>query len=174
MKKITKLLVGTLCAVSLLMAPAAFADDVATPVPAESWVLSLGGVGSTVTSGDTETVAGVNLSVGRYGEVILPVEFGLRQSVAYDGDDTLLTTAVYNDWTLFTVKKVNLDLFVGGNVSLTYGNTKPEWSIAPEGGLRWWVKDDVAVLARIEAPFDLDGWEFRDTLSYTVGFQVKF
>ena len=76
------------------------------------------------------------------------------------------------DWTLVTVKTV--DVFAGGNVGLQYGNTTPSWEIAPEAGVRWWLKDDVAVLARAEYPFDMDGWEQKDVFRYFLGFQVKF
>jgi hypothetical protein len=174
MKKITTWIVGILCAASLLVTPAVLAADdvVSTPVAAEAWTVSLGGVGSSVTSGDTATVFGADLSVGRTGKLLLPLEGGLRQSISYDGDDTLLTTRVYLDWTLFTVKTV--DVFAGGNVGLQYGNTTPSWEIAPEAGVRWWLKDDVAVLARAEYPFDMDGWEQKDVFRYFLGFQVKF
>lgn len=175
MKKTTTWIVGILCAASLLVTPAVLAADdvVSTPVAAEAWTVSLGGVGSTVTSGDTATAFGADLSIGRTGNLLLPVEGGIRQGVSYDGDSTTLgTTKVYLDWTLFTVKTV--DVFVGGNAGVTYGNTKPQWEIAPEAGVRWWLKDDVAVLARAEYPFDLDGWDQKDTLRYFLGFQVKF
>ena len=174
MKKYTNWLVGAFCAVALLTTPAVFAaDGVSDPVPAEAWTVSLGGVGSTVTSGDTATVFGVDLSIGRTGNLLLPVEGGIRQGVSYDGDSTTLgTTKVYLDWTLFTVKTV--DVFVGGNAGVTYGNTKPQWEIAPEAGFRLWLKDDVAVLGRAEYPFDLDGWAEKDTLRYFLGLQVKF
>jgi len=136
------------------------------------WVVSLGGAGATVTSGDTSTGFGADLSVGYTGKVLLPVEIGLRQGVTYSDNDTLLSTRVYSDWTLFTVK--NVDLFAGGAVGITYGNTKPIWTIAPEAGLRWWVKDDVAVIGRVEVPFDMVEWEYNDVLRYFIGFQVKF
>jgi hypothetical protein len=170
MKKITKILVGTLCAFALTTSTA-FAFD--GKVPGEAWTVSLGGVGSTVTRGDVGTAFGADLSIGRTGKSFLPVEGGIRQGISYDGNSTTLaTTKLYIDWTLLTVKKV--DVFAGGNVGVTYGNTKPQWEIAPEAGLRWWVKNDVAVLARTEVPFDLDGWGFKDTVRYFLGFSVKF
>jgi len=171
MKKYTKWIVGVFCAVALLMAPVVMVGD--DSAPAENWVLSLGGVGATVTD-PSDTVFGVDLAVGRTGKFILPNEFGLRQSFGYANDDVTLNTRLYNDWTLYTVEKANLDLFAGVAVGLQYGNQKPSWEIAPEAGLRWWLKDDVAVLARAELPWDLDGWDFKDTVRYFLGFQVKF
>ena len=162
-----KKLLAAVFAAMLCLSAVQATDDVGG-----EWVVSLGGAGSTVTSGDTSTAFGADLSVGYTGRVLVPVELGVRQGISYDGDDTLLSTRVYADWTLFTVKTI--DVFAGGNAGLTYGNTKPEWEIAPEAGLRWWVKDDVAVLGRVEVPFDMDGWEYKDTLRYFLGFSVKF
>jgi len=164
MKKYIKWMVSTVCAVGLAMSSVGLAD--------EAWTVSLGGSGASVTKGDVNTVFGADLSVGRTGKLLLPVEGGLRQSVGFDRSDILATTGLYLDWTLFTVKTV--DVFAGGNVGVTYGNTAAQWEIAPEAGVRWWVKNDVAVLGRVETPFDLDGWGFKDTVRYFVGFQVKF
>lgn len=174
MKKFTKLFVGVFCALTLL-ATSTFAADVvkSTNAPTESWTLTLGGVGSTVTEGDLGTSAGLNLSVGRTGHLLLPLEAGVRQGVTYDGDSsTLFNTRVYADWTLFTVKSV--DVFAGGNVGLTYGNMTPVWAVAPEVGARWWLKDDVAVLARAELPYNLTKGTFNHSVDYLLGFMVKF
>jgi len=153
------------CALSLLTAPAVSADDT-------EWVLSLGGVGATVTD-PSDTTFGVDLALGITGNLILPNEIGVRQSFAYANDDVTLNTRLYYDTTLLTIEKVNLDLFIGGAVGLEYGNQKPSWEIAPEAGLRWWLKEDVAVLGRAELPWDMDGWEFKDVVRYFIGFQVK-
>ena len=166
MKKYTKWIVGAFCAVAL--ATSAYAAE-----PVEAWTVSLGGGGSTMTDGATPTVFGLDLSVGRTGKLLLPVEGGIRQSVSYGDGTTLLSTRGYMDFTLFTVAKT-VDVFAGGNVGISYGNTTPSWEIAPEAGLRLWLKDSVAILARAEAPFNLDGWAFKDTVRYFVGFQVKF
>lgn len=198
MKKFTKTIVGVFCA--LLLVTSAFAADTAvkatnapvavetvkaTNAPAfsylwtqpkvqeEAWVFTLGGVGQSRTSGDVGTSFGADISIGRTGHLLLPLEAGLRQGFSYDGDSTtLFTTKLYSDWTLLQYKK--LDVFGGANVGLTYGNTKPQWEIAPEAGLRYWLKKDVAVVGRAEFPFDLDGWAAKDTVRYFLGLQVKF
>ena len=169
-----KWIVGTLCAVVLAVSTSVYADDtIGEPVVSEAWTVSLGGSGTTATTGDDGTAFGADFSIGRTGKLLLPVEGGLRQGVSYDGDSTTLaTTRVYLDWTLFTVKSV--DVFAGGNVGVTYGNTKPQWEIAPEAGVRVWLKDDVAVLGRAEYPFDLDGWTEKDVVRYFLGLQVRF
>lgn len=183
MKKFTKLFVGVFCA--LLLATSAIAADKAVkatnapvavetvkaaPAP-EAWVLTLGGVGATDTS-TSDTGFGVDLSIGRTGHLLLPLEAGVRQSVSYGDGETFLNTRLYSDWTLFTVKKV--DVFAGGAVGMKYGNQSPEWELAPEAGVRYWVKKDVAILARAEVPWNIDGWKFQDTVRYFLGFAVKF
>lgn len=147
----------------------------AETAPAEQWVLSLGGSGSTTTTGDSQSLFGADISIGRTGHLLLPLEGGLRQSFGYDSRDdgtTLFTTRGYLDATLFTYKK--LDLFAGGSVGLTYGNTKPLWEAGPEAGLRFWIKKDVSILGRVEYPFDLDNARSKDFLRYFLGLQVKF
>jgi len=144
---------------------AAFADE-------NEWTLSLGGSGNTLTSAGGGTSLGAELSVGRTGELLLPLEAGVRQSIAYSDAVTILGTSIYADWTILNVK--SLDVFVGGNFGITYGNTTPIWTAAPEGGVRWWVKEDVAILFRAEVPFDLTNEKFNETVRYTLGFRVDF
>lgn len=209
MKKFSKIIVGVFCA--LLLATSAFAADTAvkatnapvavttTPstglsylweqpkVEDPSWVFAIGGSGATGLKGNSETAFGLNLQLGRTAQLLLPFEYGVRQSFSYasstpqsactiGGDDdssTLFTTKLYADWTLLTYKK--LDLFAGGNVGLTYGNTSPLWTAAPETGLRFWLKKDVAIEGRVEFPFDLnDGAKFQDAMTYTVGLKLRF
>ena len=200
MKKLSKVLVGVFCA--LLLATSAFAADTAvkastnapvavTTTPADSgltylwhqpkvddqqWTFMIGGGGATGLKSDSETAFGLNLQLGRTAQLLLPFEYGIRQSIGFatQGEDTtLLTTKAYADWTLLSYKKV--DLFAGGNVGLTYGNTSPLWTAAPETGLRFWLKKDVAIEGRVEFPFDLnDGAKFQDAMTYTVGLKLKF
>lgn len=177
MKNYTKWIVGAVCAVSLTIS--AFAAEVKTPTltlqtttaPAPQWVFALGGTGATGT-GDGESAFGVDLTLGRTGVFVLPNEFGLRQSVSYGDSSTTLNTRLYNDWTLFTWKTV--DLFGGAAVGLQYGNQSPSWEIAPEAGVRWWVKKDVAIVGRAEVPWALETWEFKDTVRYFLGIQIRF
>jgi hypothetical protein len=169
-----KLITVIACMTALTLSAIAAGTNTNNSAPTESWVLSLGGAGSTVTKGDTGTQFGVDLSLGHTGHLVLPLEAGLRQGVTYDGSSTTIgTTKLYSDWTLFTVLKT-LDVFVGGNVGLSYGNTTVLWTAAPEAGARLWLKKDVAVLARVEVPFDLNGGKYTDTLRYSLGVAVKF
>jgi len=186
MKKFTKLFVGVFCAV--LLATSAFAADKvvkatnapvavetvkAAPAP-EAWVLTLGGVGNTVTTSGGDTAFGVDLSLGRTGHLLLPLEAGVRQSVSYSDGDTTLNTRLYSDWTLFTVVK-KVDVFTGVAVGVQYGNQNPSWELAPEAGVRWWLKKDVAAVARAEFPFAIDdSWKYKDDVRYFLGFAVKF
>jgi hypothetical protein len=165
MKKLLLTLLA--CTTSLLTLNAATPDDYA-------WTVSLGGTGSTVTVDDHDTSVGADLSVGHTGKLLLPVEVGVRQGVSYDST-AVYSTRLYSDWTLFSVAKNTLDVFVGANVGVVYGDVQTAWTAAPETGLRWWVKNDVAVLVRAEAPFQLDsGAEFTDSVKYFLGFQIRF
>ena len=182
MKKYTKWIVSALMALTLIATTTYAADTVAASskatvtqtAPAENWVLTLGGVGNSVTSGDTSTAFGVDISVGYLSKWLLPTETGLRQTISYGNDDVTLNTRLYNDWTLYTFEKQHIDLFGGGAIGLQYGNMKPSWEIAPEAGIRWWMKKDVAVIGRVEVPWDMGQWEFKDSIRYFLGFQVKF
>jgi len=178
MNKITKWIVGAFCAVALLTSTfAATTATVKAPaqtVQAEQWTLTLGGVGNTATTSGTDTAFGADLSIGRTGHLLLPLEAGLRQSVSYGDSTTTLNTRLYSDWTVVSLFNNKLDLFAGAAVGLQYGNQKPSWEIAPEAGVRWWLKKDVAVLGRAEVPWDLDGWEFKDSVRYFLGVQVRF
>lgn len=186
MKKFANVIIGVFCA--LLIATSAIATDtvsattnapvavetVSAPAAANAWVVSLGGAGSTATIGDHNTSVGVDLSVGRTGNLLLPLEAGVRQSFSYDST-AVYSTKLYADWTVLSVANNAVDVFVGGNAGLTYGDIQSVWTAAPEAGLRWWVKKDVAVLVRSEFPFQLnDRAEFSDSVRYFLGFQVSF
>lgn len=173
-----KKMIGIMAAVTTLTLSAISADttNTTTSLAPEAWVVSLGGVGQTATTENSPTAVGVDLSVGRTGHLLLPLEFGVRQSVSWDSEDSAnFSTKLYSDFTLFTVAQETLDVFVGANVGIAYGDMQAEYSAAPEAGLRWWVKRDVAVLLRVEAPFRLnDTPEFTDTLRYFLGFQIRW
>lgn len=171
MKKLVALMLGVMFSGALLAATTA--DPVGTNIQPQDWAISVGGVGTTTTSGDVGTSVGVDVSVGKTGVLLLPVEGGIRQRVAYDGDSqTVGTTAVYCDWDILSFNPV--DVFVGGNVGVTYGNgISPLWLAAPEAGFRWWVREGVAILGRVDAPFNMDGWDFENSLRYFIGVQVR-
>lgn len=142
----------------------------------EAWVVSLGGAGSTTTTGDTKTALGADLSIGRTGHLLLPIEVGLRQSAAWSSDSSgVYSTRAYSDFTVLSIAQNTLDVFVGANIGITYGDVQSFWTAAPEAGLRWWVKKDVAVLGRAEFPFSIsDDAKFTDTVKYFLGFQIRF
>jgi len=162
-----KLIATVVCLSSLTLA------SLASDQP-YGWVVSLGGTGSTVTVEDHDTAIGADLSVGYTGKLLLPLEAGLRQGFSYD-NSAVFSTKAYADFTLFSFANKAFDVFVGGNVGAVYGDTQLGWVAAPEGGLRWWVKEDVSVLLRAEAPFQLNNNSgFTDNVRYFLGFQVRF
>ncbi len=163
---IRKLIATIVCLTSLTLSSFAVDDF--------GWVVSLGGAGTTATVGDHDTAVGADLSVGYTGKLLLPLEGGIRQGVSYDST-AVFSTKAYADFTLFSFARERFNLFVGANAGAVYGDVQAGWVAAPEAGLRWWVKDDVAILFRAEAPFQLDsGAEFTDSVRYFLGFQVKF
>lgn len=184
MKQYSKFVAVAFCALALATSAFAAATTVASTAPTVSapvennWTFGLTGVGATSTKGSGDSGFGVAVDVGHTGKVFLPVQFGVRQSVSYanvDGSQTLLTTQVYNDWTVY--KKGAFEVFAGANVGLTYGNTTPIWTIAPEAGVRYYVKKDVALVGRIAYAFDLSnlsGGDTYNTLGYSVGVQFSF
>lgn len=200
MNKIGKLIAGVLLA--LCITTSAFAADTAvkattnapvavTTTPADSgvsllwnqekvddqqWTFAIGGGGATGLESDSETVFGLNLQLGRTTQLVLPFEFGVRQSLGFasEGEDTtLFSTKVYADWTLLSYK--GLELFAGGNIGATYGDISTAWTAAPEAGLRLWLKENVGIEGRVEFPFDIgDDTVFQDTMAYTIGLKMKF
>ena len=181
--KFIKTIIAGLSALALsvsVMAADKTVEAAKAPVAVETkstdyaWVVSLGGAGTTATVGDHETAVGADISIGHTGTLLLPVEVGVRQGVSYDST-AVFATKVYSDWTLVSLAQNTLDVFAGANVGVVYGDVQASWTAAPEAGLRWWVKQDVAVLVRAEAPFQLDsGAEFTDSVRYFIGFQVRF
>jgi len=151
-------------------------QTVSIPAPVSEWVFGVNGGGTTATKDDLGTAFGMTFDIGRTGDMLFPIQFGLRQSLSVveaKENQTLVTSALYNDWTVFSKNKI--DLFAGANVALTYGDTKPLWVIAPEAGVRYWVKNDIAIVGRVQYGFDLsNNFKSQDSLAYTIGLQFKF
>jgi hypothetical protein len=181
MKKYITWILGAFCALALVTSTlAADTNTVATvkapaqSLQAESWTLTLGGAGATTTSGDSQTAVGVNVALGHTGHLLLPLELGVRQSLSYasnDGGNVVADTHLFSDWTLFTVKKVQL--FAGGNAGATYGNTPLTWDVAPEVGVRYLLKKDVDLVGRVDYPFNLNDGRWDQTLRYFLGVRIK-
>jgi hypothetical protein len=173
-------LVGLLALVTLVAMPLV-AQTNAPPPAGDMWTMSLGGGGLTTTTGNSQSSFNLSLSLGRTGTFPilfeLPTELGVRQSVNYNSDNggkTLFDTAVYYDLTVLRLFQDKLDLFVGPNFGYTYGNTTPMWRVAPEAGGRYWFKDNIAILARIDYPYDLSNGRLQNVLNYFIGLEVKF
>lgn len=178
---ITKTVLGVLFASALFTVAALGADATSTApvVPTGhdlgQWTLSLGGSGTQVTSGDKTFAGGLNISVGHTGDLILPLEFGVRQGVGYSsGDLWSLNTHVYNDWVL--VKLGSLELDLGGNGGAYYGNHPIAWTIAPEAVERLWLTKTVNAYLREEYAFNVSatGVEAKNALGIEAGLQVRF
>jgi hypothetical protein len=181
--KYIKTLVGALVATALLVTVASAAPSTNAPLatPASDlgqWTLSLSGGGSTALGGDAKDVGsavGGEFQLGHDAKIILPAEVGLRQSIGYsdvNGSSWLFGTKAYTDWTVLRLGNLQFD--AGGNVGLTYGNTTPKWTAAPEIVSRLYLKKDVDVFARVEYPFNLTDGKAENRLTYVLGVRVRF
>jgi len=184
--KYLKTLLGVLFACSLFTVTAlgqttnAPSTDGVLASPASGlgdWTLSLSGNGSVPTKGDAPDVFGGQIAIGHLGQLVLPIEVGVRQSAAYSSGDagTLLSTKPFIDWTLLKFGSLEFDL--GGNFGVTYGNTPLTWTAAPEGVVRLYLKRDVDLFGRLEYPFALNSNNApvaQDALVYTIGIRFNF
>lgn len=149
-------------------------------LPAGKWVMTLGGNGVVGTKGNTQTGLGINGSIGRTLKLGLPAEIGLRQGISYasKGSQTVLSSALYADWTLWTfnlTQNIPVDLFAGGNAGVTYGNTPTQWTAAPEAGMDVWLAKNVALDTRIAYPFNLSGkTKAQEALTWNIGVKFTF
>lgn len=145
----------------------------------DSWRFSIdGGQGVTTTTGNSESIFGIDIGLGKRFEVLdlkrVDLEVGVRQGVNYDShgeDTTLLTTKPYADVNYAVLK--NTELFGGVNFGMLYGNTPFLWTVAPEGGVRYWLTHGAAVMGRVEYPYDLNHGRSQNLLTYFVGIQIK-
>ena len=185
--KYIKTLVGAFVAIALLSVSAVSAAGTSTNTPVVvspssdvlgPWTLSLSGGGSSAVNNDkvSSSTVGGEFELGHKGELILPLEAGIRQGIFYsdvkNGSEWLLSTKVYSDWRLFKVSVFEAD--AGGNVGPKYGDQKLDWTAGPELVGRLYLKKDVNLFGRIEYPFDLNNAKSEGNLDYRVGLQVRF
>lgn len=173
--KYIKTVLGALFA-TVLLATSTFAADSAAK-PTGQWTLSLDGSGAVTTTTPSTFNGGLELSLGHTGELILPLEVGVRQGVGYsngEGDNWALNTKLYSDWTL--IKLGNLEFDAGINGGVAYGNQPLAWSFAPEAIARLWLLKDVNTFVRAEFPFDVTSnkVEYRNAIGLFLGLQARF
>ena len=163
MKYIKSAVFGVLFAV-LFSITSAFAASSSVPAALTGhdlgqWSLSLSGNGAVTTATPSKFRGGANLELGHTGDLILPLEFGVRQGVGYGNtspdrsSNWNFTTSVFNDWRL--VKLGNFEVDAGVNGAVTYGNTPLAWSVAPEAVGRLWLLKNVNTFLRGEYPFKI-------------------
>ena len=174
--KFTKIVLGVLFA-SALFTVTALGADVTAPTGRDlgQWTLSLGGAGVVTTTTPSTFNGGAEIDLGHTGDLILPLEFGVRQGLGYSsGDLWSLNTHVYNDWTL--IKLGSLEFDAGGNVGLYYGNQPLTWTAGPEAVQRLWLLKNVNAFVREEYAFALNdsGFKAKNALGLALGLQVRF
>ena len=180
--KLIKTLVGAVVAVALFVSTVSAAPSTNSPLTTASgdlgaWSLAVAGGGSSALNNDklNNSIVGGTLELGHSGDLVLPLEFGVRQAIGYsDANSSVWTfnTAVFNDWTL--IKLGNLEFDAGGNVGYAYGNQIPDWTAGPEVAARLYLKKDVDLFGRVEYPYDLTNGRSEDSLTYKIGLRVRF
>lgn len=149
----------------------------ATPATsANQWALSLAGGGSTQLSSAKESGTG-EIGIGKTFVLGCPAEAGIRQDVGYASPSWNGSTKFYSDWSVWTWKRLEIDL--GANTGISYGGegSPMTYDIAPEAVTRYYLDPTKKINAfgRVEYPFQLnDKFKSEDTLPVKVGFEVRF
>jgi opacity protein-like surface antigen len=176
--KYIKTLVAALVATALFTTAAVAATNApAVTVPAADkgdWTLTLAGSGATTLSGVSQSDVGLELGVGHTGKVLLPVELGVRQTIAYNSKPASLgfNSKIYADFTL--IKVWNVELQAGANAGVAYGDTAFTYSVAPEAVAKLYLKKDIWAFGRVEYPYDISAGTSKNTLVYTIGLGLSF
>jgi hypothetical protein len=168
----TKMLLAALCAMALTVQAQTFGTPAETE---ETWNFTLSGAGTTVLDGST-TAFGLEFSLSKDFEFVLPWELGLRQGVAYtsEGNDIFLDSTLFLDWRVLRYK--GFELLLGGYGSYTYGNIDGAVSAGPEAVVKVWLKKDVYAYGRVgyDFSFEDDACRDYDTIRYGAGLGLKF
>ena len=180
--KLVKTLLGVLFASALFTVTAIGAANapVVDPGPPHSdlWKMTLAGSGAVQTQSPSDAAVGLTLGLSRNVTVLVPAEFGVRQSVGWadvnQGSTWLFTTTVFNDWRI--VKVGNVELLAGGRIGPTYGNTTTTWAGGPEAEARLWMKKDVYTFVRAgyDFAFSNSGIKSKDSVGLVLGVGFSF
>lgn len=179
--KYMKFTLAALVAAALLSTTTFAATTAVAPVAPTGhdlgqWSLSLSGNSTVTTATPSTVVGGAEFALGHTGDLVLPLELGVRQGIGYtsgNGHNWAFGTKAYVDWTL--VKLGNLEFDGGLNGGATYGNTALAWTVAPEAVARLWLKRDVNVFVRGEYPFALNPSPVaQNKVLVALGLQIRF
>lgn len=139
--------------------------------------LIIGGNGSVITKGASGSIFGANVSLVQTGTLGLPFQVGVRQTIEHQDfegfdDISIFSTKVFYDVIFLKITK-RLDVAAGANFGAYYGNTPLLWQVAPEFGVRWWLRPTAALVGRVEYPYDLNHGRALNIITYFFGFQVS-
>ena len=137
------------------------------------WELTLSGSGSN----DRDFDEGEFSITGDLGQYVTPeLLLALRQTVSYvsAGDDNFFaSTRVAADY--------HFDLggalvpFVGGNIGYVYGGrVRDTVAAGPEGGVKYYMRDDAFLFGRVEYQFFFRSNDLDDRVIYTIGAGFNF
>ena len=166
---------GTLFLTSVNAAQTNTVTTTATPsVSSEPWSLSLSGVGSTSVK-TTTTSIGSQLDLARDVKLVLPLELGVRQGVAYSAGKTTLNTALHLDWRLINIGNF-IEILPGVQAGATYLNTPVVWQGGPELIARVYLKHDVYVFGLAQYDFAWNNSKLvkGDNVTYNLGVGFRF
>ena len=138
-----------------------------------AWELSLSGSGSH----DRDFDEGEFSITGDIGQYVTPeILLSLRQTVSYvsAGDDNFFaSTRVAGDYHVDLGH--NLVPFIGGNIGYVYGGrVRDTFAGGPEGGIKYYMRDDAFLFGRIEYQFFFRSNDLDDRFIYTVGAGFNF
>lgn len=157
--------------VTAALAAPAFGQRV-TPDQGE-WELTLSGSGSN----DRDFDEGEFSITGDIGQYVTPeILLALRQTVSYvsEGDDNFFaSTRLAADYHF----DIGHDLvpFIGGNIGYVYGGrVRDTFAGGPEGGIKYYMKDNAFLFARVEYQYFFRSNDLDDRFIYGIGAGFNF
>lgn len=133
---------------------------------------SIAGTGATQTQGTTSSAFGTSLRLEKF--VVPSVSVGYIQGISVATPDVRGSSelfAAYNlDYKVFGFKN---QAFAGASATFGYGDGLPTWHAGPLLGNRFFVKDNVYILAQANYDVGLNG-AADNLVRYTLGLGVRF
>lgn len=133
---------------------------------------SIGGSGTTQTSGAQNTQFGADLRLEQF--VTPAVSVGAIQSIAYSSNDLRGATDLFSAYNInYKVFGLNNTVFAGVSTRVGYGDSFPTWTAGPLIGNRLFIKENVYVLTQVNYDVGLNR-AADNTIRYSLGLGVRF
>ena len=133
---------------------------------------SISGTGATQTQGDTSSAFGTALRLEKF--VVPSVSVGYIQGISVATPNVRGSSELFAAYNLdYKVAGFKNQAFAGAGASFGYGDGLPTWHAGPLIGNRFFVKDNVYILA--QANYDVGLNNVADNaVRYTLGLGVRF